>query len=160
MERFQKLQAAYQYLKSGNRLAARGLLLEVIEQHPGEAEAWVGLSFCAESASERMRCLERALWADPEHYYARAALARLENQAAAHSRVTPVPVAVAEGPAARRKGGWSVNQINLSLAVIAAILVGVILVAAVALNLPAQPSQQVAAVDEGQYQFIEFYADW
>jgi len=160
MERFEKLQAAYQYLKTGNRLAARGLLLEVIEQFPGEAEAWVGLSFCAESTSERERCLERALWADPEHHYARAALARLENQEAAQSRVMPVPVAVAEGAAARRGGGWSVNQINLALAVIAAVLVGVILVAAVAMNLPAQPGQQVAVVGEGQYQFIEFYADW
>ncbi len=159
MDRFEKLQAAYQYLKSGNRLAARGLLLEVIEQHPEEAEAWVGLSFCAESPTERIRCLERALWVDPEHRYARAALARLENEAA-QTRVMPVPVAVAKEPVAQPRGGWSVSQINLALSLIAVVLVGVILVTALALNLPAQPKSQVAAVEGGQYQFIEFYADW
>ena len=158
MTSFEKLQQAYLRLKTGDRLAARELLLEVIEQQPGEAEAWVGLSFCSDALAERRRCLERALWADPEHRYARAALARLENEAVrARSLANPAAVAAVSG-AAPTATGWKMNQINLALAVIAVFLVGLVLVAALVVNLP--PANQVAAVDGGQYQFIEFYADW
>jgi ferric-dicitrate binding protein FerR (iron transport regulator) len=159
MDSYEKLRQAYLQLKTGDRLGARELLLEVIEQHPGEAEAWVGLSFCVDSLSERRRCLERALWADPEHRYARAALARLENEAA---QLKPtVPEAAVTAPVAHPASrGWNMNQINLALGVIAAVLAGAVLIAALVVNLPANPGGQVAAVDGGQYQFIEFYADW
>ena len=141
------LQQAYLYLKAGDRDRARALLLDVIYQNPSEAEAWVGLSFCVYTIQERKKCLERALRVDPEHRYARAALARL--QAVDLPPAPPVPAGKKNNPVV----------VYLSLLFVAVCCGGVVLFAFL-YQKPLSPPAAVAALQPGQYLFIDFYADW
>jgi thioredoxin 1 len=143
------LQEAYLWLKAGDRARARVLLMEVIEQNPDEAEAWVGLSFCVHTAWERKKCLERALQAEPGHRYARAALARLE--------AVNAPAASPSSALAGKKGGLA--AVYWSLLFVVVCFGGVILLAFL-YEKPFSPPAEVAALQPGQYLFIDFYADW
>lgn len=144
MKTFDILQQAYLYLKAGDRDRARALLLDVIDQNPSEAEAWVGLSFCVYTVQERKKCLERVLRIEPEHPYARAALARLQA-------VDQPPV-----PADKKS---SLAAVYLSLLFVAVCCGGVVLFAFL-YQKPLSPPAAVAALPPGQYLFIDFYADW
>jgi|GEM_PF-806169 len=147
MTTLKTLQQAYLWLKSGNRDKARALFLDVIDQNPEEAEAWVGLSFCVYTVQERKKCLERALGVDPGHRYARAALARLE--------AVGVPVAPPVSPG--KKSGAAV--VYWSLLFVALCFGGVVLLTFL-YEKPFSPPAEVAALQPGQYLFIDFYADW
>lgn len=147
MTTFDALQQAYLYLKAGDRNQARALLLDVIDQNPNEAEAWVGLSFCVYTVQERKICLERALRVDSEHRYARAALARLA--AVDSPSATPVPAGKKNSPVA----------VYLSLLFVVVCFGGVVLLAFL-YEKPFSPPAEVAALQPGQYLFIDFYADW
>lgn len=144
MTTFESLQQAYLWIKAGQRERARAALLDVIDKHPNEAEAWVGLSFCVYTVEERKNCLERALRIDPEHPYARAALARLQ--------------AVDRHPIPTGKKS-SLAAVYLSLLFVAVCFGGVVL-AAFLYEKPLSPPAKADALQPGQYLFIDFYADW
>ncbi len=147
MTNFETLQQAYLWLKAGERDKARALLLDVIDKNPEEAEAWVGLSFCVYTVQERKKCLERALRVDSGHRYARAALARLEGAG--------VPAANPTSPGKKR----SAAAVYWSLLFMAFCFGGVVLFALL-YEKPFSPPAEVAALQPGQYLFIDFYADW
>lgn len=147
MTTFETVQQAYLWLKAGDRERARVLLLEVIEQNPDEAEAWVGLSFCVYTVPERKNCLERALRLDPKHRYAQAALARLQA-----AEVASMPPILAE-----KKN--STLAVYLSLLFVVVCLGGAALLAFL-YEKPFSPPAAAAALEPGQYLFIDFYAVW
>ena len=71
------LQSAIQAAQSGQRALARSLFLEVVEQDPYQAEAWVYLSRLVEEPEDQLIALENALTlqpGDPDLTTRRAAL--------------------------------------------------------------------------------------
>lgn len=68
-------------LKAGHKTEARGLLAQVIQQDPENAQAWLYLAAAVDTTAQRRTCLERVLALDPHNAVAQRALARLAAQA-------------------------------------------------------------------------------
>lgn len=145
----QKLKSAVLALKAGDKATARDMFREALRENPTLEDAWIGLSFCAETPEQRKSCLQRALGINPNHAYARSALARLEQtqQPTTPSSEQPAPI----------KKSWTGNQIFavfLGMILCAACLFGGLIIVE---NQQKSPERVLA---NGRLQFIEFYADW
>lgn len=64
-----------EWLKRGDRAAARKVFIEAIKIRPGDSGLWVALSKAANDAHEERRCLEEALKRDPANPVIQAMLA-------------------------------------------------------------------------------------
>ena len=64
-------------LKAGHKTEARGLLAQVIQQDPENAQAWLYMAAAVDTTAQRRTCLERVLALDTHHAVAQRALARL-----------------------------------------------------------------------------------
>ncbi len=74
------LRTAIEAARSGNRVAARETLRQVIARDPGNEMAWLWLVTVADSDDERLQGLRRVLAINPRNERARQALHRLEQQ--------------------------------------------------------------------------------
>lgn len=151
----QKLQRAILALKAGDRPTAREIFKEALRENPTLEDAWIGLSFCVESTDQKKSCLQRALAINPNHAYARSALARIE-QTERLSALSPLPKTQKE-PLGRANKSWTVNQIfaaYLAIMLCAACLFGGLMI------LQNQQKSPEKVMANGRLQFIEFYADW
>jgi hypothetical protein len=152
----QKLQRAILALKSGDKPAAKEIFSETLRENPLLEDAWVGLSFCAETIDQRKGCLKRALDINPNHAYARSALAQIEK-AQQPINLSPTPAAQKALPDRTNKA-WTGNQVFAAF--LGIILFAVCMFTALAATLNQQQSQNRLVANTGKTQFVEFYADW
>ncbi|MDX2139400.1 MAG: hypothetical protein SF123_15055 [Chloroflexota bacterium] len=75
-----KVAQAAKLAASGQTAQARALLLELIDDVPGYADAWWGLAKVARDNAERRMALQQLLRLDPSHVQGREMLARLDAQ--------------------------------------------------------------------------------
>jgi len=152
----QKLHYAVQVLKAGDKPAAREIFLEALRENPTLEDAWIGLSFCAETIDQRKGCLKRALGINPNHAYARSALAQIEK--------TQPPIILPPTPAPqkdlpdRKNKSWTGNQVFAAF--LGIILFAVCSFAVLAVVLNQQQSKNRIVANSGRPQFVEFYANW
>jgi len=71
--------------KHGDKVAARLLFYEVLDQQPRNETAWVWLSYVVDSAEDRQVCLENVLTINPNNSYAQRGLSQLQNLALTRS---------------------------------------------------------------------------
>jgi hypothetical protein len=92
---------AVEKINKGDEAAGRVLLQSYLAKNPFNAKAWLWMATVAESDTDRIACLKRALRIDPNNAAARKALENLAKKTApqADSRAvfppTPAPKAVA-----------------------------------------------------------------
>lgn len=79
----EKLQAAIQTIKTGQKKQGQKLLLEVLKTNPKNDSAWVWMAATVSSPQEQQDCLERALRINPDNKAARRGLASLTGSASA-----------------------------------------------------------------------------
>jgi hypothetical protein len=152
----QKLQNAILALKAGDKPAAKAIFSEALRENPTLEEAWIGLSFCAETTDQRKGCLKRALGLNPGHTYARSALARIERE---QRPINPSPPpATQKDLPDRTNKTWTGNQVFAAFLGIILFAVCSIVVLAAVLN-QSQSQNQIIA-NSGKPQFVEFYANW
>ncbi len=72
-----KLQQALVAARSGHLEAAQVLLAELIQEKPGEANAWFMLSYLVDTSERQARYLQQTLTLDPHHNLAQTHLTRL-----------------------------------------------------------------------------------
>jgi Tfp pilus assembly protein PilF len=142
----QKLKRAVAALKSGDKAAAWKLFAEILRENPNQAEAWVGLSLSTSRLNRRREYLERALRINPNHAYARSALARLENSPAQSVKIQRKWLGVYAG----------IGAVFLILCLALAGLGYFTNQQTQAERMASLPVQ----VASNQHVFIEFYADW
>lgn len=172
----QKLQRAILALKAGDKPAARAIFSQALRENPTLEDAWVGLSFCAETIDQKKGCLKRALGINPGHSYARSALARIEKaQEATNSSLTPVMQNEPPVWANKPPKGNLIFVVFLGVICLVACLFASLVSSQFSGGLRAQPQLEpthlVAAPNQpkaqnriltntGRPQFVEFYADW
>src|SRR5260221_7138175 len=66
-------------IKSGDRVAAKKLLTEVLQSHPSSADGWYLASLLADKPDQQVRALERTLAIDPRHENAQRRLEKLQS---------------------------------------------------------------------------------
>jgi Tol biopolymer transport system component len=74
------LKAGIDAARRGNKIAARGLLEQVIERDPNNEMAWLWLASAVDTLEERRNCLQNVLRINPNNPRAREALARLTGE--------------------------------------------------------------------------------
>ncbi|MCB9457756.1 MAG: PD40 domain-containing protein [Anaerolineaceae bacterium] len=141
------LKAGIEAARRGDRVTARRLLRQVVTADANHEAAWLWLASAAENLEERRECLENTLRINPNNTRAREALDRLGTGRADYSRST------AQSPAqiTQRR----VNQANavtegrnpvigyaIVVAVVIALLVGIVMIASAILGQPAQPNRE------------------
>ncbi|MHC1740133.1 MAG: hypothetical protein AB9897_03365 [Anaerolineaceae bacterium] len=75
----EKLTAAIQLIKSGNKSAALPLLKEYVFDNPDDANGWSWLYLCVEKIDQKIYCLQQVLRINPTNQKAQDALEKLEN---------------------------------------------------------------------------------
>lgn len=162
----QKLQRAVAALKSGDKPTAMEIFKEALRENPSLEDAWVGLSLCLENTDQKRSCLQRALAINPNHTYARSALARLEPAQRLNTLSQPPKVHKIEPQGRANKGiGNQIFTIFLGLMLIAICCIGGLALmeelqkSMSQVNEPVaqQPSNQNVVKD--RYRFYEFYSD-
>lgn len=74
----EKLKAGIAAFKTGNKIAAKRILSEVVRAEPNNETAWLWLAACVENVQEKKYCLSKALAINPSNQNARKALEQLE----------------------------------------------------------------------------------
>lgn len=74
-----KLREGVEKARAGDRLAARRLLEEVVEQDPVNEMGWLWLASCVNTVVERRACLQHVLEINPNNDRAKEALRRLSS---------------------------------------------------------------------------------
>jgi tetratricopeptide (TPR) repeat protein len=111
---------AIQLIKSGNRQAALPILKEILQENPGDEQAWLWLYACVDKVQEKRYCLQKALEINPDNQPARAALEKLAGPAPSPSGqildkpATPAALA-SENKPAKRKSKWRPVVVALEL---------------------------------------------
>ena len=156
----QKRKHAVAALKSGDKAAAWKIFAEILHENPNQAEAWIGLSLSTSRLERRREYLKRALRLDPNHTYARSALARLDNPATLHPK-SPLPVVAPNVKNPKTQRQWLEVYAGIGAVVL------VLCLALAGLGYFVNQQTQAARVaslpvqtDPNQHVFIEFYADW
>jgi hypothetical protein len=103
------LQRAIDAIRSGDRIAGRRLLAQVLHADPQNVQAWLWMSEVADTGEQRRECLLRALAIDPGNQAARAGLARLTEPPArptkGRSRDSRIEV---DGPSITMERDWEI----------------------------------------------------
>jgi len=95
-----QLKAAIQLAQQGQRDAARGLLLRVVEADPRQEVAWMWLAVVSTNQEERLQYLERTLALNPRNERALSAYTKLTGRVFQPSAPAPTPSAPAPTPPA------------------------------------------------------------
>jgi thioredoxin 1 len=168
----ENLHKAIGLLRAGDKRAAQESFMAVIESDPNCADAWVGISFCVSNPDQARLCLKRAVRLDPNHAYARQALARLDEARTARAQAPrQVETLAPQEEATPKKGGWGWVAVFSSFFFLCVVVVGGL--AALSMLQQAQasppgrslvaqttPAVQKVAQTGGPYTFVDFYADW
>jgi hypothetical protein len=82
------LEQAIEAIRSGDRLAGKRTLVEMLQVDPRNVQAWLWMSEVADTDEQRRECLLRVLAIEPDNRAAQDGLARLAGQAirTAHER--------------------------------------------------------------------------
>ena len=90
-----ELQEGLAAARAGDRVRARALLMDYVEQNPDSEVGWLWLAAVVETPEEAEACLERALLINPSSRRARAGLewARAQARRAAPPPPSPTPTA-------------------------------------------------------------------
>lgn len=88
---------AVEKIKKGDEAAGRSMLQAYLQKKPFDVNAWLWMATVAETASERMACLKRALRIDPNNATARKALEKMSRPSS-----RPPEAATANRPAPRQ----------------------------------------------------------
>ena len=83
MDSQSQLTQAIEHLKTGRRAQAQSILARLVQEQPGNADAWVMLSACFDQPERKSFCLDKALSIDPNHPKAMRALEELSGAAGA-----------------------------------------------------------------------------
>ena len=124
------LEQAVAYIKAGNTEDGKQLLIEVLKQNPKDENAWLWMSKCVTSISQKKECFQRVLQINPNNQFAIKGLRRLDdvqNKKPASS----VPVS-------NKKAFLTTNSI-LIIGVLACVCLVFSILGGVALNLPSTP---------------------
>jgi hypothetical protein len=129
------LQQAIALAQSGQREAARALLLQVLEVQPRSEAAWLWLASVARDEGERVSALRRVLGINPSNQAARAALEKLGQPLPA---LTPLQDPVTLGGL---RVGWIIAGIFVAVVALALIFIAFSLLGADGVETPtATPS--------------------
>jgi hypothetical protein len=129
------VQRAIDAIRSGDRIAGRRLLAQVLYAEPQNVQAWLWMSSAAETDKQRRECLLRALAIDPENQVARAGLAQLEESSPTEDQ----PATAGLDPTLRRKAE---RNIMLAGAMSLTLFIGlVLLLVALAIVVPQARAQ-------------------
>jgi hypothetical protein len=94
------LRTAIQAAQSGNKMIARGILEQVIDQDPDNEVAWLWLASVVDDTEERRGALERVLRINPNNERAQQAMASLRRSTPLpEPQVEPEPVPSRPAPA-------------------------------------------------------------
>lgn len=104
-------QAVAEY-KAGNKDAARGLLMDIVDQDEQHEQAWLYLSAVVGSLEEQQICLENVLAVNPDNARAKKGLAKVQQQLAARdesgdSHSASVSSAFEQGPSPFSTFDWN-----------------------------------------------------
>jgi len=117
------LQQAIALAQSGQREAARALLLQVLEVQPRSEAAWLWLASVAKDEGERVSALRRVLGINPSNQAARAALEKL-------GQPLPALTPLAEAPTlGGLRVGWIIAGIFVAVMVLALVFIAFSLLA-------------------------------
>ena len=112
---------AIEYIQAGDKEKGKQLLVQILEENPGDENAWLWLALCLTDIEQERDCYERILKINPQNQHAIEGLRRLNGTA---SRLT--------GPEGNRQvnRGQPVPKSGLAhtLITIAILAVGVFLV--------------------------------
>jgi multiple sugar transport system substrate-binding protein len=99
----EKLSAAVQLIKSGNKQAAIPLLREIIQDNPVDENAWLWLYACVDQVEQKKFCLQKVLEINPGNQGARKALGKLSDPLSQPVWQMASRKATAPPPASRRR---------------------------------------------------------
>jgi tetratricopeptide (TPR) repeat protein len=108
------LEAGRRAARQGNLEEARRLLRAAVQADPGCSEAWLQLAWLTEAPRERKMLLQQVLSLEPDHFQARAELARLQAPSAS-------PVVTPQAPQ-WRTGRWVLGLLVVAAFVLLALL--------------------------------------
>jgi tetratricopeptide (TPR) repeat protein len=81
MDHSSQIKTAYEYVKSGDKNAARQILEDVLSQDPGNESAWYLMAHVAWNRQEAIQCLQKVLELNAANARARSELGQLQEQA-------------------------------------------------------------------------------
>jgi hypothetical protein len=76
----EKIKSAINLFKSGDKQAAKQLLLEIIKSDPQNETGWLWLSACVDTIDQKKYCLEKVLAINPNNLDAQKAVLSLQNR--------------------------------------------------------------------------------
>lgn len=140
----QKLRDGIAAVQRGDKATARRLLEQVVQQDNRNELAWMWLASCVNTSTERRECLERVLDINPNNTRAKEALAQLGGGRTAPRRRDEGADAVDRVRRAQRRrnvpdepqddGGFNARNLFLGIFVAAAVVAGLLAVAAINQN--------------------------
>ena len=83
------IQTCINLFKSGNKMGARLIFLNVAQKEPNNEVAWLWLAACVDTAEQKRDCFYKILSINPKNQNAQKALAELELQTSSDSK--PIP---------------------------------------------------------------------
>jgi hypothetical protein len=122
------LEQAVSYIKAGNTEGGKQLLIEVLKQNPKDENAWLWMSKCVTSISQKKDCFQKVLQINPNNQYAVEGLRRLDNV----QNKKPVG---SVNPAPKKKTFLTTNSM-LIIGIFACVCIVFSILGGVALNLP------------------------
>lgn len=124
------LEQAVAYIKTGNTEDGKQLLIEVLKQNPKDENAWLWMSKCVTSISEKKECFQRVLQINPNNQFAIKGLRRLDDiQNKKPASLVPV---------SKKKAFPATNSI-LIIGVLSCVCLVFSILGGVAFNLPRTP---------------------
>jgi hypothetical protein len=124
------LEQAVSHIKAGNTERGKQLLVEVLKQNPKDEKAWLWMSKCVESVSQKKDCFQRVLQINPNNQLAVEGLRRLDD---VQNKKPASSV-----PASKKKAFLTTNSI-LIIGVLACVCLVFSIFRGAALNLPSTP---------------------
>lgn len=106
----ERLAQAVQLIRSGQKEQAHSLLLEIIQDDPGNEKAWLWLADTMDSQMERIHTLQRYLKINPGSVLVRKAILALQNQppaaplSPAHEKENKAPL-----PSVQQEPAWDIR---------------------------------------------------
>lgn len=83
------IQTGIQHFDSGNKSGALQVFLEVLKREPNNEVAWLWLAACVDKIEQKRDCFRKILAINPNNLNAQKALAELELQAIADTKLIP-----------------------------------------------------------------------
>ena len=92
------IQTGIEYFKSGNKIGARQIFLEILKREPNNEIAWLWLAACVEKLEQKRDCFNKVLSINPNNPNAQKALAELEFQLLSDTKTEPKSGSVLKCP--------------------------------------------------------------